>query len=190
MGPYYITAMVNLLGPVARVSALAARSHARRTIATGPRAGQSVGVDAQTHVAGVMEFASGALVQIVTSFDVRAHGHAPLELYGTEGSMRIPDPNHFDGAVALSNEGWQPQPVTHSHGDANYRGLGLADMAEAILQDRAHRASGDLALHVLDVIASLLASAETGQAVALTSRCARPEARAPLPRQTPASETA
>lgn len=178
MGPYYITAMVNLLGPVRRVAALASRAHDSRLIATGPRAGQPVAVDAQTHVAGVMEFAEGPLIQIVTSFDVQAHGHAPLELYGTEGSMLIPDPNRFDGTVALSGEGWQPQPTRHAHGDGNYRGLGLADMAEAILQGRPHRASGDLALHVLEVIASLLASAETGRAISLSTSCARPEALA------------
>jgi predicted dehydrogenase len=180
MGPYYITAMVNLLGPVRRVSALASRSHDSRVIATGPRAGQAVGVDALTHVAGVMEFDSGALIQIVTSFDVRAHGHNPLELYGTEGSMLIPDPNRFDGAVQLwGDDDWQPQPVRHAYGDGNYRGLGLADMADAILHNRPHRASGDLALHALDVIESLIASATGGHAVALSTSCARPEALAP-----------
>ncbi|QDA36372.1 Gfo/Idh/MocA family oxidoreductase (plasmid) [Paracoccus liaowanqingii] len=179
MGPYYITAMVNLLGPVRRVNALASRAHDRRVIATGPRAGQSVDVDALTHVAGVMEFEGGALIQIATSFDVQAHGHAPLELYGTEGSLRIPDPNRFDGTVELSDKGWQPQATSHPHGDGNYRGLGLADMAGAILQDRPHRASGDLALHVLDVITSLLDSARTGQAVTLATSCTRPEALAP-----------
>ena len=108
MGPYYITAMVNLLGPVRQVSAMSARTHDSRIIATGPRAGQPVAVDAQTHVAGVLGFASGALVQIVTSFDVWAHTHSPLELYGTQASLRIPDPNRFDGAVMLSGaDDWQ-----------------------------------------------------------------------------------
>lgn len=188
MGPYYITAMVNLLGPVRQVAAMAARTHDSRIIATGPRAGQPVAVDAQTHVAGVLGFASGALVQIVTSFDVRAHTHSPLQLYGTDASLLIPDPNRFDGEVMLSTpDGWQAQPMTHPHGTDNHRGLGLADMAEAIAHDRPHRASGDLALHVLDVIETLLAAAKTGRTLTLGSDCGRPDARDPL---TPAPEAA
>jgi predicted dehydrogenase len=174
MGPYYITAMVNLLGPVARVSALASRGRDTRTIATGPRAGQTVPVEVQTHVAGVMEFASGALVQIATSFEVRAHRHTPLELYGPEGSLLIPDPNRFDGTVELFETEWTAQPMRHAHGDGNYRGLGLADMAAAIVEDRPHRASGALALHVLEIMEALLASAEGGRAVEITSTCERP----------------
>ena len=174
MGPYYITAMVNLLGPVARVSALASRGRETRTIATGPRAGQSVPVEVQTHVAGVMEFASGALVQIATSFEVRAHRHTPLELYGPDGSLLIPDPNRFDGTVELFDDAWAPQPMRHAHGDGNYRGLGLADMAAAIVEGRPHRASGALALHVLEVMEALLASAEEARAVDITSTCERP----------------
>ncbi|MCA0963130.1 Gfo/Idh/MocA family protein [Salipiger bermudensis] len=179
MGPYYITAMVALLGPVRRVTALAARGRDSRTIATGPRAGQSVPVETPTHVTGVLEFAGGALVQIVTSFDVKAHGHAPLELYGTEGSLVIPDPNRFDGTVRLYGEDWQDQPTTHAHGDDNYRGLGLAEMAAAISAQRPHRASGALALHVLEVIEALLASSERGQAIALETTCDRPAAMRP-----------
>lgn len=179
MGPYYITAMIALLGPVRRVTALAARGRDSRIIATGPRAGQSVPVETPTHVTGVLEFAGGALVQIVTSFDVKAHGHAPLELYGTEGSLVIPDPNRFDGTVRLYRTDWQDQPITHAHGDGNYRGLGLAEMAAAITAGTPHRASGTLALHVLEVIETLLASAESGQAIALRTSCERPAAMRP-----------
>lgn len=179
MGPYYITAMLNLLGSVRRVTALAMRGRDRRRIATGPRAGETVPVEAATHVTGVLEFASGALVQIATSFDVRAHRHTPLELYGTEGSLLVPDPNRFDGTVELFVDDWQPQPISHSFGDGNYRGLGLADMAVAISENRPHRASGTLALHTLDVIESLLASAETGKAVTLSTSCERPAALEP-----------
>lgn len=179
MGPYYITAMLNLLGPVSRVSAFGSRGRDSRNIASGPRAGESVPVQVATHIAGVMEFASGALVQIATSFDVKAHRHTPLELYGTEGSLLIPDPNRFDGTVELFDGDWQAQPMDHAHGDDNYRGLGLADMAQAIAEDRPHRASGALALHALEVMEALLASGETGQAVEVSSRCDRPEPLAP-----------
>ncbi|WP_172328168.1 Gfo/Idh/MocA family protein [Mangrovicoccus sp. HB161399] len=178
MGPYYVTAMVNLLGPVSRVTGMAAKGRDRRIIATGPRAGQEIPVATPTHVTGVMEFASGALVQIVTSFDVKAHRHTPLELYGTEGAMLIPDPNRFDGEVMLYGEDWQAQPMRHAHGDGNYRGLGLADMAGAIAAGRDHRASGQLALHVLDVMESLLRSAASDRAETLSTTCDRP---APLP---------
>lgn len=179
MGPYYVTAMVNLLGPVAQVSALAARSRDTRVIATGPRADETVPVSIDTHIAGVMKFQSGAIVQIATSFDVMAHRHTPLELYGTEGSLIIPDPNRFDGTVELFDGAWQPQPTRHAHGDGKYRGLGLADMAAAIAEDRPHRASGELALHVLEVMEALIASATDGTAIRIRSSCARPEPLAP-----------
>lgn len=179
MGPYYVTAMVNLLGPVRRVTAFAAAGRDTRIIASGPRAGESVPVEVPTHITGVMEFASGALVQVVTSFDVKAHRHAPLELYGTEGSLLIPDPNRFDGTVELFGEDWEPQQMRHAHGDGNYRALGLADMAVAIATGRPHRASGDLALHALDVMESLLASADLGRAVELSTTCERPAPLAP-----------
>ncbi|WP_422074998.1 Gfo/Idh/MocA family protein [Tranquillimonas rosea] len=179
MGPYYVTAMVNLLGPVSRVTAMAASGRETRTIATGPRAGEEVPVEVPTHITGVMEFASGALVQIVTSFDVRAHRHTPLELYGTEGSLLIPDPNRFDGTVELFGSDWQAQETGHAHGDGNYRGLGLADMAAGIAEGRPHRASGALALHALDVMESLPASAASGTAVTLSTTCERPAPLAP-----------
>lgn len=139
MGPYYITAMLNLLGPVSRVTALGGRSRDSRKIATGPRAGDHVPVEVDTHLAGVLEFEQGAPVQIATSFDVRAHRHGPLELYGTEASMTIPDPNRFDGTVELFEDGeWREQPMRHGHGDGIYRGLGLAQMADAIGSGHAH----------------------------------------------------
>ncbi|MSU89353.1 gfo/Idh/MocA family oxidoreductase [Rhodobacteraceae bacterium 2CG4] len=179
MGPYYITGMVNLLGPARRVAAFGVRARDRRTIATGPRAGATVPVDVATHVAGVMEFASGAVVQIATSFDVPAHQHKPLELYGTEGSLLIPDPNRFDGDVEMFDGAWAVQPMTHGHGDGNYRGLGLADMAAAIAENRPHAASGALALHVLEAMEALLASSDSGRAIELSTTCDRPAALAP-----------
>lgn len=175
MGPYYITAMLNLLGPVRRVTAFGGRASDSRQIATGPRAGTHVPVAVDTHLAGVMEFAQGALVQITTSFDVRGHRHGPLELYGTDGSMTIPDPNCFDGTVELLQNGeWRSQPTKHGHGDGNYRGLGLAQMAAAISTGSAHCANGDLALHALEVMEAMHRSAQMGKAVEMTTRCERP----------------
>ena len=102
-------------------------------------------------------------------------GAAATTLYGTEASLLIPDPNRFDGEVRLSGpEGWRAQLPTHAHGDGDHRGLGLADMAEAIARDRPHRAHGDLALHVLDVIETLLEAARSGRSLTLSTTCARP----------------
>ncbi|MGR3662386.1 MAG: Gfo/Idh/MocA family protein [Paracoccaceae bacterium] len=175
MAPYYLSTMINFLGPVKRVSAMGARPQDDRVIATGPRAGERVPVQVLTHVAGVMEFDSGAIVQIVTSFDVKGHRHSPLEIYGSEGSMIIPDPNRYGGDVELLEDGeWVAQPLDHAHGDDDYRGIGLADMAEAIVQGRPHRASGEFALHVQEVIEALIGSAESGDRVDLVTRCERP----------------
>jgi predicted dehydrogenase len=182
MAPYYVTALVNLLGPVARVTAFASRPRTTRTIATGPRAGQTVPVEVDTHIAGALEFAQGAVVQIAMSFDVKGHKHTPLEIYGSEGSLIVPDPNWFKGDIEILTQpggAWEPVAHTHGHGDDNYRGLGLADMAAAIDAGRPHRASGELALHVMEVIESLHVSAASGAAVRLTTTCARPAPFAP-----------
>ena len=99
MGPYYITALVNLLGPVARVAGITSRARAQRTITSEPLRGQTIQVEVATHVAGTLEFANGAVISMATSFDVPKHRHAPIELYGTEASLMVPDPNHFGGPV-------------------------------------------------------------------------------------------
>ncbi len=180
MGPYYLTALVNLLGAIARVTAFASRSGATRTIAKGPRAGQKVPVEVYTHIAGALEFASGAIVQIATSFDVKGHGHSHLEIYGTDGSMLVPDPNRFDGEVLrLDGSDWTPIPNSFGSADGNYRGFGLADMADAIVTGRPNRASGALALHVLEAIEGLTRSAATGRAVQMETHCDRPTALTP-----------
>lgn len=182
MAPYYITALVNLLGPVRRVTAFASRPRTARTIATGARAGQTVPVEVDTHIAGALEFAQGAVVQIAMSFDVKGHRHTPLEVYGSEGSLIVPDPNWFKGEVELLTQPggqWEPVTHTHGHGDDNYRGLGLADMAAAIVEGRPHRASGELAFHVMEVIEALHGSAASGAAVTLATAVERPAPFAP-----------
>ena len=176
MGPYYITDLVNLLGPVARVAGLAPPPRPLRSISSAPRAGETIAVEVPTHVTGSLEFASGAVVAITMSFDVPGHRHLPLEIYGTEGSLIVPDPNWFGGEVSLLSKGgeWQPVPVELPWTDANYRSLGLADMAAAIREGRPHRASGALALHVLEVMEAFARSAETGRFVEIATRPERP----------------
>ena len=180
MGPYYITALVNLIGPVARVSGIASRSRSRRTIGSEPLKGQSIEVIVDTHVAGTLEFASGAVVSIATSFDVPKHTCKPIELHGTLASLQVPDPNRFGGPVVMAGLGqeWAELPLTHGYHDGNFRSIGVADMAHALRAGRAHRASGELALHVLEVMEAIQVSSDSGRHVAIASRPPRP---APLP---------
>ena len=128
----------------------------------------------------MLRFEQGAIVQIATSFEVWAHKHTPIELYGTEGSLAVPDPNRFGGEVELCKPGgtWQAVPTTHGYADDNYRILGLVDMAVAIADGRPHRASGALAFHVLEVMEALVGSSEGRGIASIESRCARPE---PMP---------
>ena len=179
MGPYYITDLVNLLGPVARVSAMSSRLRQQRPITSEPKRGQIMDVKVDTHVTGALGFANGAVVQVGLSFDVPAHKHVPLELYGTEASLIVPDPNFFGGEVELRKRGreeqWTPIPVTQPYADGNYRSLGVADMALAILENRPHRANGDLALHVLEVMEAFATASAEGRTVDIKTPVERPE---------------
>jgi predicted dehydrogenase len=180
MGPYYVTALVNLLGPVARVMAMGRTVRAARTVATDPHAGRRIPVGCTTHVVGVMELVAGPLVQIAMSFEVWGHRHPPLEIYGTRGSLAVPDPNRFDGVVELldADGAWQPVSAEHGYAEGDLRGLGVADMARALRVGRPHRCDGELAFHVLEVLEALHRAAEGADVVDITSRCPRP---APLP---------
>ncbi len=178
MGPYYITDLVNLLGPVARVSAMSSRLRTERTITSEPKKGQVMPVHIDTHVTGALGFANGAIVQIGMSFDVAAHRHVPLELYGTEQSLIVPDPNFFGGEVELRKRGrdeqWTPVRIEQPYADGNYRSLGVADMAAGILDNRPHRANGDLALHVLEVMEAFEHAARDGRTVDIKTPVTRP----------------
>ncbi len=154
MGPYYLTALVNLLGPVRRVTGSAQVTFPERLITSQPNRGRRIKVETPTHLAGVMDFADGAVVTIIQSFDIWAAQLPRIEIYGTEGSLSVPDPNTFGGPVRLCRAGsseWQDVPLSHYYAD-NSRGIGLADMALALRHGRPHRASGELAAHVLDVM--------------------------------------
>ncbi|MGK6311607.1 Gfo/Idh/MocA family protein [Neorhizobium sp. DT-125] len=176
MGPYYITDLVNLLGPVSQVAGFAVTPRKERVITSEPRNGERISVHVPTHVAGVMRFASGAVVQIGMSFDVAGHKHVPLEVYGTEGTLIVPDPNHFGGRVEYLKKGGQfeDQPVTAPYADGNYRSLGVADMACAIRSNRPHRADGGLALHVLEVMEAFHTAAAEGRTIKITTATERP----------------
>jgi predicted dehydrogenase len=176
MGPYYITALVNLLGPVKRVAGITTRARPERLITSEPLKGTRIPVEVATHAAGTLEFVSGAAITIAMSFDVARHRHKPLEIYGSDGAMSVPDPNFFGGDIELATatEDWRKVPIEHAYVDGNYRVIGVADMAQAIRRGRAHRASGELAFHVLEVMEAVQRSSEEGRHITIESKPARP----------------
>jgi len=178
MGPYYLTALVNMMGPVHRVSGEARTTFAQRTITSQPLYGTVIDVETPTHISSTLEFASGAIGTIITSFDVWSHQLPRIEVYGTEGTLAVPDPNGFGGPVAIRRSGdseWHTVPLTHGYAD-NSRGIGVADMAYGLRSGRPHRASGALAYHVLDIMHATLDSAREGRHIVLESTCERPAA--------------
>lgn len=181
MGPYYLTALVNLMGPVCRVTGSTRATFPTRTITSRPLHGTVVEVEVPTHHAAVLDFASGAIATLVTSFDVWASTLPPIELYGTEGSLRVPDPNTFGGPIWARRAGdadWAEIPIARGY-TANSRGLGVADMAAALRASTPSRANSELAYHVLDIMHAVEDASRTGRHVELSSACPQP---APLPR--------
>ena len=180
MGPYYLTALVSLMGPVERVSGSTRITFPQRTITSKPKYGTIVDVEVPTHVAGLLDFTSGAIATIVTSFDVWAAEVPRIEIYGTRGTLSVPDPNTFGGPVRLRLAGsndWSDVPLTHGYAK-NTRSIGVADMAYGLRTGRPHRANGEMAYHVLDIMHAVHDAAESGKRVNLTSTCSRP---APFP---------
>ncbi|WP_166021045.1 Gfo/Idh/MocA family protein [Streptomyces chilikensis] len=164
MGPYYLTALVLMLGPVRRVTGLASAPRRTRTIGDGPRAGTTFPVEVATHVSGVLEHGSGALSTLMMSFDVWDSTLPRIEVYGTDGTLSVPDPNSFTGDVRVRRAGdpaWHTAPVLGGYANGA-RGIGVVDMARALAAGTPHRASAELAYHVLDVMEALLAATETG----------------------------
>jgi predicted dehydrogenase len=180
MGPYYLTALVSLLGPVTRVSGSTRASFPQRTIGSSARQGRKISVEVPTHYAGTLDFASGAIATLMLSFDIWAADLPRIEIYGSAGTLSVPDPNTFGGPVRIRLAGeneWDEVSLTHAYAE-NSRGLGAADMAWALVENRPHRASGELALHVLDLMSSFQEASESGCYVHVGTTCERP---APLP---------
>jgi predicted dehydrogenase len=179
MGPYYLTALVSLLGPVARVSAGARKTFDVRRVTGGPRLGDVLPVEVPTHVAAVLEHELGAITTLVTSFDCWDDVHS-VELWGTDGTLLLPDPNGYEGVVRRRgrelNGKWEATGIER---EPYRRGLGVVETARAIRLGETPRASGALAFHVLDVLLSIIEAAETGTVVDVASRCERPAPLAP-----------
>jgi len=178
MGPYYLTALTMLLGPVRRVTGSAQISFPERTVTSQPLNGTIIKVATPTHVVGVLDFVSGPVATLVTSFDVW-HAELPkFEIYGSLGTLGLPDPNTFGGPVRLrlaSDKEWREIPIAHGY-SSNSRGLGVADMAYALRTGRTHRANGALAYHVLDLMHAFHDASREGRHVEMASTCTRPEA--------------
>jgi predicted dehydrogenase len=177
MGPYYLTALVAMLGPVRRLTGSARITFDERVITSQPKYGRKINVEVPTHIAGILDFDCGAIATIVTSFDVWASQTPRMEIYGSEGTLIVPDPNTFGGPILLkrkdTNE-WKEIPLVYGFSD-NSRGIGVADMAYAILEGRPHRANGEMAFHVLDIMQGIHDASKDGTHYYPTGKCQRPE---------------
>ena len=177
MAPYYLSTLVTLLGPVVRLSGVATRSNRERTIATGNEAGSTIPVNIDTHVSAILEHANGVTSTLTVSFEEWA-SRAPLfEIYGTKGTIAVPDPNRFSDPVevwTVDTPEWTKVPISAGYADAG-RGVGLADLAHAIETGRPHRASAELAFHVLEIMDAVLRAGREHRVVELISTLARPE---------------
>jgi predicted dehydrogenase len=187
MGPYYLTALISLLGPVRKVGGFARKTYDRKMTTRPDNYGTMFGVEVPTYVSCTMEFASGAIANLTTSFDMHfpsGESNLPyLQIFGTEGVLTLPDPNKFDGPVLVRRPNGETaaMPLTHGFTD-NCRGMGLSDMAHGLETGEKHRADGGLAYHVLDVMSGILDSAARSEIRRIESSCDRPE---PLPRNMP-----
>ena len=177
MGPYYVTALVSLLGPVTTVSGMTKKSFPTRTITSEAFYGTQVDVEVDTNINGLMQFENGVIASIYTTFDAYKAEVPFIEIYGSEGTLSVPDPNTFGGKVRLYRKGsdeFKEIPLLFDYPE-NSRGLGLADMAKAISTQRKSRANGDLALHVLEILSSFQKSSEAGKHLTLSTTTTRPE---------------
>ena len=183
---------MSLLGGVTQVSGSAAQAQGERVIGSGARQGERVPVATPTHVTAQLGFSGGVVATFIASFDVQASELPRIELYGTEGTLSLPDPNTFGGPLRLRRVGdsdWQDVPLTRPFSE-NARGIGLADLLDAQAHGTPHRASGELAFHILDIMVTVLEAAEQGRTLPLSSRADRPEALPPRPVWAPPSESA
>lgn len=177
MGPYYLTDLVQLLGPVKSVAGYTKKSFEKRTITSEPLNGKEIEVEIPTHIAGTFAFENGAIGTINMSFDVWSHNLPCLEIYGTEGSIYVPDPNGFGGKVVLKRRWNEPEEFNVEAGDEKLeygRGVGMADMVQAIQENRQHRCNDELAYHVLDLMHAFHDASDQSAVIQIQSTCERP----------------
>lgn len=169
IGPYYLTTLVQAFGSVSRVAATGSTAHAKRVIGSGPKAGEEFDVTVPSHVSALLQFVEGASSQSVWSFDSAVRRQGFVEIAGTEGTLVLPDPNNFDGDLVIHRRGAETSEVLESTVASSTRGTGVLDLARAIREDRPHRASGELAYHVVDTMVSISESVTSGEFVAVES---------------------
>lgn len=177
MGPYYLTALTNLLGGIKSVTGIARTTFPKRTITSEPKSGTIVDVEVPTNVTGILEFDNGAIATLYTTFDVHYNGQARFEIYGSQGTLLVPDPNTFGGPIYLlrqEEKEYKEIPVMYDYAD-NSRGLGLADMAKAIETGRSFRANYKQTLHVLEAMTAFHTSSDIRGAVDLKTTFTREE---------------
>jgi len=195
MGPYYLTALVNLLGPAKKVSGSIVNGVKRRIIGIGPRKNKTFKVECPTTYLSTITFENGTVIRLTLSFDVNAHQKNHIELYGNEGSMIVPDPNMFGGSVYVCKnlgDPWkehktnkmplgkinirsQSSRANESSTNANYRGVGLAEMAYSIQNKKVNKCNGELSLHVLDIIKSIMKASMSGISQKIKTKCKKPK---------------
>jgi len=185
LGPYYVSSLVQLLGPVKRVAAFTSAATPTRTVTAEPNAGKVIPVETPTNIHATLEFAEGAVITLITSWDVWEHGMEPMALFGTEGTLHLPDPNWFGGEIQVARladfpgkPSWEikatpVQQWEHPFSEGNFRGAGLTDMAHAIAEGRPHRCNADFALHVVDIMTGILRAGEEGRVVDMQTTCER-----------------
>lgn len=185
MGPYYLTALVAMLGPIKRIAGMAKISYPERMITSSKKFGQTIQVETPTHVAGVLDFHSGAIGTMITTFDAFGGSRLPcIEIYGSQGTLSVPDPNTFGGPVLLKrhdSQEWKEIPLSHGYAQ-NSRGIGVLDMVYALNGGRMNRANGELGFHVLEAMHAFHDSSEQDRYYVMKSTCERPE---PLPQHLP-----
>jgi predicted dehydrogenase len=188
LGPYYICNLVQLLGPVQKVTSFTGMASDTRTIQNGPRNGETVPVETPTTIHSVLSFESGAIITLLASWDVWASNHPIMELYGSEGTMDVPDPNFFGGILTVTERSGDPVEKSWDHPfsvpnfeetQANYRGAALADMALAIAEGLPHRCNDEFATHVVEVMTAILEAGETGTVMTMTTTCSKPDVLGP-----------
>ena len=167
LAPYYLTALVSLLGPIEAVAGFSSLPTPERVLGAGPRAGQTVTVEVPTHVSALLRHERGALATLTVSFEARDQYLSGLEVYGTEGSLRLPDANAFGGELVLRRSLHEEVVDIESRGGREARGLGIEDLAVALREGRPHRASGELALHVLETAEAIVAAAERAETLSV-----------------------
>ncbi|MCH1521973.1 MAG: Gfo/Idh/MocA family oxidoreductase, partial [Arenicellales bacterium] len=188
LGPYYICNLVQLLGPVKKVTSFSGMASETRTIQNGPRSGETLPVETPTTIHSVLSFENGAIITLLASWDVWASNHPVMELYGTEGTMNLPDPNFFGGTLIVTERSGDPTEKSWDHPfnkpnfeetQADYRGAGLADMALAIAEGCPHRCNDEFATHVVEVITAILDASEKSAVLTMTTTCGRPDVLGP-----------